>query len=63
MAADNTIRGDRLIVPALSCVEIPYAQMGEAAVGAVLRQMEAGARGAQPEKIWLTAVLRPGDSA
>lgn len=63
MAADNTIRGHRLIVPSLSCVEIPYVKMGEEAVRCVLRQLEASPRGVQPEKIWLPAILRAGDSA
>lgn len=62
MAADNTIRGHKLLVPALSCVEIPYERMGEEAVEALLRQMESG-RESRPEKVWLQASLRKGDSA
>lgn len=61
MAADNTIQGDRLSVPTLSCVEIPYVGMGEEAVRCVLRQMERDAD--EPGKLWLPAVLKPGESA
>ncbi|WP_037288850.1 LacI family DNA-binding transcriptional regulator [Saccharibacillus sacchari] len=61
MAADNTIQGDILSVPTLSCVEIPYAEMGEAAVRSVLLQMRRGTE--QPSKLWLPAVLKPGESA
>ncbi|MNC77370.1 hypothetical protein D3C75_1293090 [compost metagenome] len=61
MAADNTIRGHKLLVPALSCVEIPYGRMGGEAVEAVLRQMDGG-RQSQPEKIWLQASLHKGES-
>jgi LacI family transcriptional regulator len=61
MAADNTIRGHKLLVPALSCVEIPYGNMGAAAVEAVLRQMD-GVREGRPEKIWLQASLHEGES-
>ncbi|RAV06468.1 LacI family DNA-binding transcriptional regulator [Paenibacillus sp. YN15] len=61
MAADNTIRGHKLLVPALSCVEIPYGRMGAEAVEAVLRQMDGG-RDKQPEKIWLQASLHRGES-
>ncbi|MDF2923776.1 MAG: LacI family transcriptional regulator [Paenibacillaceae bacterium] len=75
MAADNTIRGHRLIVPSLSCVEIPYEQMGEEAVRCVLRQIAGNSgnggpgqengsgKSGRPEKIRLSAVLRAGDSA
>lgn len=64
MAADNTIQGDRLSVPTLSCVEIPYVGMGEAAVRSILQQLEQepGA-GLVPGKLWLPAVLKPGESA
>ncbi|WP_151734955.1 LacI family DNA-binding transcriptional regulator [Paenibacillus tengchongensis] len=62
MAADNTIQGDRLSVPTLSCVEIPYAGMGEAAVRCILQQLEEQAEGS-PGKLWLPAVLKPGESA
>ncbi|QDH23525.1 LacI family DNA-binding transcriptional regulator [Saccharibacillus brassicae] len=61
MAADNTIQGDVLSVPTLSCVEIPYADMGEAAVANVLRQ--AGGEAGPPSKLRLPAVLKPGESA
>ncbi|CAH1191691.1 Catabolite control protein A [Paenibacillus auburnensis] len=62
MSADNTIQGDRLSVPRLSCVEIPYVQMGEEAVRCILKQLEQGQDG-KPGKLWLPAVLRPGESA
>ncbi|WP_438445994.1 LacI family DNA-binding transcriptional regulator [Gorillibacterium sp. sgz5001074] len=63
MAADNTIRGNRLIVPSLSCVEIPYAQMGAEAVRRVLARIAGGEGSVRvPEKAWLDAVLLPGDS-
>jgi len=61
MAADNTIRGDLLSVPTLSCVEIPYAEMGEAAVRSVLLQIRGEAK--KPSKLWLPAILKPGESA
>lgn len=61
MAADNTIQGDVLSVPTLSCVEIPYAAMGEAAVAGVLRQAQ-GESGS-PSKLRLPALLKPGESA
>ncbi|WP_042202249.1 LacI family DNA-binding transcriptional regulator [Paenibacillus camerounensis] len=61
MAADNTIQGDRLSVPTLSCVEIPYVGMGEEAVRCLLKQMEQEA--GEPAKLWLPAVLKPGESA
>lgn len=61
MAADNTIQGDVLSVPTLSCVEIPYAEMGEAAVRSVLLQIRSKA--GHPPKSWLAAVLKPGESA
>ncbi|WP_150274441.1 LacI family DNA-binding transcriptional regulator [Paenibacillus tepidiphilus] len=64
MAADNTIQGDRLSVPTLSCVEIPYAAMGEEAVRCVLQQLEKQAvEPVSPGKLWLPAVLKPGESA
>lgn len=63
MAADNTIRGHRLMVPSLSCVEIPYGLMGEEAVRQVLEQMETGPGRPAPRKLWLDALLRQGDSA
>lgn len=61
MAADNTIQGHRLSLPSLSCVEIPYIAMGEEAVRCVLKQLdqEPGLRA----KLWLPAILRPGESA
>lgn len=65
MAADNTIQGDRLSLPSLSCVEIPYVSMGEEAVRCLLAQMsgENGNKAGQAGKIWLPAVLRAGESA
>ncbi|WP_339249673.1 LacI family DNA-binding transcriptional regulator [Paenibacillus sp. FSL P2-0136] len=65
MAADNTIQGDRLSLPSLSCVEIPYVSMGEEAVRCLLAQMSGGNgnKAGQAEKIWLPAVLRAGESA
>lgn len=62
MAADNTIRGHKLLVPALSCVEIPYERMGAEAVNAVLHQID-GDREKRPEKVWLEAALHKGESA
>lgn len=60
MTADNTYRTHRHMVPSLSCMEIPYAAMGEAAVLGVLEQLE------QPEqpvrKRQCPAVLLPGES-
>ncbi|MNN16205.1 hypothetical protein D3C81_1293370 [compost metagenome] len=61
MAADNTIQGHRLSLPSLSCVEIPYVSMGEEAVRCVLKQIEQGPE--TPGKLWLPALLRPGESA
>ncbi|NGZ74453.1 LacI family DNA-binding transcriptional regulator [Saccharibacillus alkalitolerans] len=61
MSADNTIGGDRLSVPTLSCMEIPYAEMGRAAVERLLRQIEGGA--GEPAKTRLPAILKPGESA
>lgn len=61
MAADNTIQGHRLSLPTLSCVEIPYVHMGEEAVRCVLRQIEQ--KDELPDKLWLPAILRPGESA
>jgi len=61
MAADNTIQGDLLSVPTLSCVEIPYAEMGEAAVRSMLLQIRGEAK--RPSKLWLPAILKPGESA
>ncbi|MNC32060.1 hypothetical protein D3C75_804020 [compost metagenome] len=63
MAADNTIQGHRLSLPALSCVEIPYVGMGEEAVQRVLKQIEGGTASEAAGKIWLPAVLRAGESA
>ncbi|OKP89679.1 LacI family DNA-binding transcriptional regulator [Paenibacillus sp. P32E] len=63
MAADNTIQGHRLSLPALSCVEIPYVGMGQEAVRRVLKLIEAGAAPEKAGKIWLPAVLRAGESA
>ncbi|KWX70687.1 LacI family DNA-binding transcriptional regulator [Paenibacillus jilunlii] len=63
MAADNTIQGHRLSLPALSCVEIPYVGMGEEAVRRVLKQIEGGTTSEAAGKIWLPAVLRAGESA
>ncbi|MNH95096.1 HTH-type transcriptional regulator KdgR [compost metagenome] len=63
MAADNTIQGHRLSLPALSCVEIPYVGMGEEAVRRVLKQIEGGTASEAGGKIWLPAVLRAGESA
>lgn len=60
MAADNTIQGDRLSIPALSCVEIPYVHMGVEAVHCVLQQIEQEHE--WPEKRWLPAILKPGES-
>lgn len=61
MAADNTIQGHRLSLPSLSCVEIPYVGMGEEAVRCVLQQLERAPD--LPAKLWLPAILRPGESA
>ncbi|MCQ4085645.1 LacI family DNA-binding transcriptional regulator [Saccharibacillus sp. JS10] len=61
MAADNTIQGDVLSVPTLSCVEIPYIEMGEAAVRQVLKQVREPE--IAPSKVWLPAILKPGESA
>ncbi|GGO07546.1 LacI family DNA-binding transcriptional regulator [Saccharibacillus kuerlensis] len=61
MAADNTIHGDRLSVPTLSCMEIPYADMGRAAVEILLRRIEGETD--RPAKMWLPAILKPGESA
>lgn len=63
MAADNTIQGHRLSLPSLSCVEIPYVSMGEAAVRCILEQMNRRNEPARADKIWLPAVLRAGESA
>lgn len=63
MAADNTIQGHRLSLPSLSCVEIPYVSMGEEAVRCLLKQMNGGKEAGQQDKIWLPAILRPGESA
>ncbi|WP_310828648.1 LacI family DNA-binding transcriptional regulator [Paenibacillus pedocola] len=61
MAADNTIQGHRLSLPSLSCVEIPYVGMGQEAVRCVLKQIGQGP--GTPGKLWLPALLRPGESA
>ncbi|AZS17025.1 LacI family DNA-binding transcriptional regulator [Paenibacillus lutimineralis] len=61
MAADNMIQGHRLSLPTLSCVEIPYVSMGEEAVRCVLGQIEEEQE--LSEKVWLPAILRPGESA
>lgn len=60
MTADNTYRSNRYMVPSLSCMEIPYAAMGEAAVAGVLEQLENP--GLPAVKKQYTAVLLTGES-
>ncbi|MFD0674060.1 LacI family DNA-binding transcriptional regulator [Cohnella sp. GCM10027633] len=63
MAADNTRRSSGYMVPSLSCMEIPYARMGEAAVERVLAQVELGfVDGAAPDGKFRAVWVR-GDSA
>lgn len=61
MAADNTLRLNRSLVPSLAVMEIPYVKMGETAVHVLIRQMEDGDP-PKAEKIWMTAELYAGES-
>ncbi|WP_159886541.1 LacI family DNA-binding transcriptional regulator [Paenibacillus puerhi] len=61
MAADNTMRANEYMVPALSAVEMPYVEMGKAGAHRLLDLIE----GKQPRaasKIWMPAVLAPRES-
>ncbi|MEK8127008.1 LacI family DNA-binding transcriptional regulator [Paenibacillus filicis] len=49
MAADDTLRSNRHMVPALSAMEIPYARMGEAAVQALLEQINGSGEAVEQE--------------
>ena len=61
MSADNTIRGNQLLVPTLSAMNIPYKQMGERAVIEVLKQMDKD-HGSDHKKILFTPEILQGES-
>lgn len=61
-AADNTLRLNRHLVPSLASIEIPYARMGEAAVHALLQQIEDFPSPPRPANIWLKPEWFPGES-
>lgn len=68
MAADNTQRLNRSLVPSLSVMNIPYVRMGETAVHVLLQTLEDGER-PEPQpgekagaKHWLKAELLAGKS-
>lgn len=63
MAADHTHRSSAHMVPSLTCMEIPYARMGEAAVERVLEQVEHGADTVAGNRDKFHAVFLQGDSA
>lgn len=62
MAGDNTNRSNALMAPPLSCVEIPYALMGEEAMLRLIDMLEQSAQLVKREKIWLKASITPGES-
>ncbi|TVY07657.1 LacI family DNA-binding transcriptional regulator [Paenibacillus cremeus] len=62
MAADNTEQLNEAMVPALSAVEVPYAEMGEAAALRLLEYTEGTRALADTERIWLPAKLMARES-
>lgn len=62
MSADNTAQANRYMVPTLSSIEVPYAQMGAAAAERVIRLAEGKELPDAPPKIWLPPRLAPGES-
>ncbi len=62
MSADNTAQANRYMVPSLSSIEVPYAQMGAAAAERVIRLAEGRQPSDAPSKIWLPPRLAPGES-
>lgn len=62
MSADNTAQANRFMVPTLSSIEVPYAQMGAAAAERVIRLAEGRDDPEAPGKIWLAPRLAPGES-
>lgn len=62
MSADNTAQANRFMVPTLSSIEVPYAQMGSAAAERVIRLAEGRDDPEAPGKIWLAPRLAPGES-
>lgn len=62
MSADNTARANAYMVPSLSAVEVPYEEMGEAAVVRLLAMIEGGGETEQPNKLWIPARLVPRES-
>ncbi|MGG1554820.1 LacI family DNA-binding transcriptional regulator [Paenibacillus ferrarius] len=62
MAADDTLRVNRYLVPSLSMMEIPYAAMGAEAVAALFSQIDRGEPLERRESRFLQARLHPGES-
>jgi LacI family transcriptional regulator len=62
IAADNTLRINRFLVPSLTVMEIPYSLMGQRAVEVLLQQIEGKASSQRIENHWLKAELILGES-
>lgn len=62
MSADNTAQANRYMVPTLSTIEVPYAQMGAAAAERVILLAEGKEPIDAPVKIWIPSRLVPGES-
>ncbi|CAG7614173.1 Ribose operon repressor [Paenibacillus solanacearum] len=62
MAADNTEQLNEGLVPSLSAVEVPYAEMGEAAGRRIIEYIEGARSLDDTERIWLPAKLMRRES-
>ncbi|CAG7633539.1 Ribose operon repressor [Paenibacillus allorhizosphaerae] len=62
MAADNTEQLNEGLVPSLSAVEVPYAEMGEAAGRRIIEYIEGTRNLVDTERIWLPAKLMRRES-
>jgi LacI family transcriptional regulator len=62
MAADNTERVNEYLVPVLSSIEVPYAEMGAKAAQYLIDYIEGKKKLEEKEKIWLSPKLIVGES-
>ncbi|MEC0212650.1 LacI family DNA-binding transcriptional regulator [Paenibacillus ehimensis] len=62
MAADNTERLNAGLVPSLSAVEVPYAEMGEAAGNRLIEYIEGRRERTDTARMWLPAKLMARES-